>query len=169
MRADGKLHNLTIHLNIKYNGTPDACSSLSASREFIYDKLVAASIKYYVPRKFKHLPLEVARCMRIPEKCRRTVFWEWGLQENSLWILSKPEYISDPNIVFPCRILNLNKGINPRTKGVRKTYPLEPNRPLYAVATMRDPESPFSYRLVFIYLLYLNYSCYSEWHLSTCS
>ena len=57
MRADGKLHNLTIHLNIKYNGTPDACSSLSASREFIYDKLVAASIKYYVPRKFKHLPI----------------------------------------------------------------------------------------------------------------
>lgn len=120
MRADGKLHNLTIHLNIKYNGTPDACSSLSASREFIYDKLVAASIKYYVPRKFKHLPLEVTRCMRIPEKCRRTVFWEWGLQEDSLWILSKAEYISDPNFVFPCRISNLNKSINPRTKGLKK-------------------------------------------------
>ena len=156
MRADGKLHNLTIHLNIKYNGTPDACSSLSASREFIYDKLVAASIKYYVPRKFKHLPLEVTRCMRIPEKCRRTVFWEWGLQENSLWILSKPEYISDPNFVFPCRILNLNKSINPGTKGLKKTYSLESNRPLYTVATMR--EFPFWYWLVLIYLLYLIYS-----------
>ena len=133
MRADGKLYNLTIHLNIKYNGTPDACSSLSASREFIYDKLVAASIKYYVPRKFKHLPLEVTRCMRIPEKCRRTVFWEWGLQEDSLWILSKAEYISDPNFVFPCRISNLNKSINPRTKGLKKKHTLWSQTDLYTL------------------------------------
>ena len=133
MRADGKLHNLTIHLNIKYNGTPDACSSLSASREFIYDKLVAASIKYYVPRKFKHLPLEVTRCMRIPEKCRRTVFWEWGLQEDSLWILSKAEYISEPNFVFPCRISNLNKSINPRTKGLKKKHTLWSQTDLYTL------------------------------------
>ena len=76
MGADGKLHNLTIHLNIKYNGTPDACSSLSAFREFIYDKLVAASIKYYVPRKLRHFKrLAVTRRMCVPEKCHRTVFW----------------------------------------------------------------------------------------------
>ena len=126
MRAEGKLHNLIIHLNIKYNGTPSACSSLSTSREFImtnmfiYDKLVAASIKYNVPRKFKHSRLGVMRWMRVPGKCRRTELSKWGLHESSVWVLSKHDHISDPNCVFPCRILNLNKGINSKPKRLKE-------------------------------------------------
>ena len=143
MKAEGKLHNLIIHLNIKYNGTPSACSSLSTSREFIYDKLGAASIKYYVPRKFKYSRLGVMRWMRVPGKCRRTELWEWGLHESSVWVLSKHDRISDPNCVFPCRILNLNKGINSRPRRLEEHNLLESNRPLYTVATMR--EFPFSY------------------------
>ena len=51
-KADGKVHDLTTYANVKYNGSLRTCSSGSGSREFTNDG-EAASIKYYVPRKFE--------------------------------------------------------------------------------------------------------------------
>ena len=50
--ADGKLHDLTTHVILKYNGSLDTCSSFSGSREFTYEGRTTTSIRYYVPRKF---------------------------------------------------------------------------------------------------------------------
>ena len=52
-RADGKVHDLTTHVNVKYNGSGGACSSFSAFREFTTEGPATVSVKYYVPRKFE--------------------------------------------------------------------------------------------------------------------
>ena len=51
-RADGKVHDLSTHVNVKYNGSMGTCRSFSGFREFTTEGPVTASIKYYVPRKF---------------------------------------------------------------------------------------------------------------------
>ena len=51
--ADGKLHDLTTYVILKYNGSLETCSSFSGSREFAYEGPTTASITYYVPRKFR--------------------------------------------------------------------------------------------------------------------
>ena len=52
-RADGKVHDLTTHVNVKYNGSVGTCSSFSGSREFTTEGPATVSVKYYVPRKFE--------------------------------------------------------------------------------------------------------------------
>ena len=52
-RADGKVHDLTTHVNVKYNGSGGACSSFSGFREFTIEGPATVSVKYYVPRKFE--------------------------------------------------------------------------------------------------------------------
>ena len=52
-RADGKVHDLTTHVNVKYNGSVGTCRSFSGSREFTNDGPATVSVKYYVPRKFE--------------------------------------------------------------------------------------------------------------------
>ena len=51
--ADGKLHDLTTYIIVKYNGSLDTCSSFSGSREFTFDGPATTSITYYVPRKLE--------------------------------------------------------------------------------------------------------------------
>ena len=51
-KADGKVHDLTTYASVKYNGSLGTCSSASGSGEFTNDG-AAASIEYYVPRKFE--------------------------------------------------------------------------------------------------------------------
>jgi len=50
-KADGKIHDLTTHVNVRYNGSVNSCGSSSGSREFTNDGSATASIKYYVKRK----------------------------------------------------------------------------------------------------------------------
>ena len=53
-RADGKVHDLTTHVNVKYNGSGGACSSFSGLyREFTTEEPATVSVQYYVPRKFE--------------------------------------------------------------------------------------------------------------------
>ena len=52
--ADGKLHDLTTYVIVKYNGSLNTCSSFSGSREFTFDGPTTTSITYYVPRKLEH-------------------------------------------------------------------------------------------------------------------
>ena len=52
-RAEGKVHDLTTHVNVKYNGSVGTCRSFSGSREFTTEGPATVSVKYYVPRKFK--------------------------------------------------------------------------------------------------------------------
>ena len=52
-RAEGKVHDLTTHVNVKYNGSVGTCRSFSSSREFTTEGPATVSVKYYVPRKFK--------------------------------------------------------------------------------------------------------------------
>jgi len=47
-KADGKIHDLTTHVNVRYNGSVNSCGSSSGSREFTNDGSATASIKYYV-------------------------------------------------------------------------------------------------------------------------
>ena len=51
--ADGKLHDLTTYVIVKYNGSLNTCSSFSGSREFTFDGPTTTSITYYVPRKLE--------------------------------------------------------------------------------------------------------------------
>ena len=50
---DGKVHDLTTHVNVNYNGSGRACSSFSDFREFTIERPATVSVKYYVPRKFE--------------------------------------------------------------------------------------------------------------------
>ena len=52
-RADGKVHDLTTHVNVKYNGSVGTCRSFSGFREFTTEGPATVSVKYYVPRKFE--------------------------------------------------------------------------------------------------------------------
>ena len=54
-RADGKIHDGTVHVNLKYNGSADTCSSSSGSREFGHEGPASTSFKYYVKSKFAEL------------------------------------------------------------------------------------------------------------------
>ncbi len=54
-RADGKIHDCTTHVNLKYIGPADTCTSSSGSREFAHEGPATASFKYYVKRKFIEL------------------------------------------------------------------------------------------------------------------
>ncbi|XP_078379524.1 uncharacterized protein LOC144662558 [Oculina patagonica] len=47
-RADGKIHDCTTHVNLKYIGPADTCTSSSGSREFAHEGPATASFKYYV-------------------------------------------------------------------------------------------------------------------------
>ncbi|KAJ7377048.1 Mucin-5B [Desmophyllum pertusum] len=47
-RADGKIHDCTAHVNLKYNGSADTCTTPSGSREFAHEGPASASFKYYV-------------------------------------------------------------------------------------------------------------------------
>lgn len=49
-RADGKIHDCTVYVNLKYNGSADTCSSASGSREFSHQGPSSASFKYYVQK-----------------------------------------------------------------------------------------------------------------------
>ena len=51
-KADGKVHDLTVYVNVRYNGSVNTCSSASGSREFTNDESAANSMKYYSKRKF---------------------------------------------------------------------------------------------------------------------
>ena len=53
IHADGKLHDLTTYVIVKYNGSLDTCSSFSGSREFTFDGPTTTSVTYYVPRKLE--------------------------------------------------------------------------------------------------------------------
>jgi len=54
-RAVGKLHDCTVHVNLKYNGSADTCTSPSGSREFVHEGPASTSFKYYVKSKFTEL------------------------------------------------------------------------------------------------------------------
>lgn len=54
-RADGKIHDCTVHVNLKYNGSADTCTSSSGSREFAHEGQASTSFKYYVKSKFAKL------------------------------------------------------------------------------------------------------------------
>lgn len=54
-RDDGKIHDCTVHVNLKYNGSADTCTSSSGSREFAHEGPASTSFKYYVNRKFTEL------------------------------------------------------------------------------------------------------------------
>ncbi|CAH3033951.1 unnamed protein product, partial [Porites lobata] len=49
IHADGKFHDLTTYVIVKYNGSLDTCSSFSGSREFTFDGPTTTSVTYYVP------------------------------------------------------------------------------------------------------------------------
>ena len=51
--ADGKFHDLTTYVIVKYNGSLNTCSSFSGSREFTFDGPATTSITYYVPSKLE--------------------------------------------------------------------------------------------------------------------
>ena len=53
IRADGKVHDLTTHVKVNYNGSGGACTSFSGFREFTTEGPSTVSVKYYVPRKFE--------------------------------------------------------------------------------------------------------------------
>lgn len=55
IRADGKIHDCTVHVNLKYNGSADTCTSYSGSREFVHEGPGSTSFKYYVKSKFVEL------------------------------------------------------------------------------------------------------------------
>ena len=54
-RADGKIHDCTAHVNLKYNGSADTCTSSSGSREFAHEGPASTTFKYYVISKYKEL------------------------------------------------------------------------------------------------------------------
>ena len=54
-KNDGKIHDCTTYVNVKYNGSVNTCSSPSGSREFTHDGPATASFQYYVKRKFAPL------------------------------------------------------------------------------------------------------------------
>ena len=54
-RADGKIHDCTVHVNVKYNGSADTCTCSSGSREFAHEGPASTSFKYYVKSKFAEL------------------------------------------------------------------------------------------------------------------
>ena len=54
-RADWKIHDCTVHVNLKYNGSADTCTSFSGSREFVHEGPASTSFKYYVKSKFEEL------------------------------------------------------------------------------------------------------------------
>ncbi|KAJ7377053.1 hypothetical protein OS493_031011 [Desmophyllum pertusum] len=51
-RADGKIHDCTAHVNLKYNGSADTCTTPSGSREFAHEGPASTSFKYYVKRTY---------------------------------------------------------------------------------------------------------------------
>lgn len=51
-KADGKIYDCTTHVNVRYNGSINTCSSSSGSREFTNNEPATAFFKYYVKRKF---------------------------------------------------------------------------------------------------------------------
>lgn len=54
-RAEGKIHDCTVHVNLKYNGSADTCTTSSGSREFAHEGPSSTSFKYYVKSKFAEL------------------------------------------------------------------------------------------------------------------